>query len=151
MEKQRVRLTYGISERQFKNYIAAAIVKKERASYHLYELLESRLDNVVYRLGFAPTRRAARQMVSHGHILVDGVRVKVPSYQVRPGQAVTIREGSRGKPLFAALSERLKEYEVPPWLSYDHAQYRAELVKQPPLDATAVPFDLTSVIEFYSK
>lgn len=151
LEKQRVRISYGITERQFRNYVREAVESKEKASQHLFELLESRLDNVVFRLGLAPTRRAARQMVSHGHILVNGKRMKVPSYQVKITDTVTVREGSREKGFFVDLADRLEEHKMPEWLSYDQKKFEAKLVKQPPVSEARDSYNLTSVVEFYSK
>jgi len=151
LEKQKVRLTYGISERQFRRYVDEALASKERASQHLYELLESRLDNVVYRLGLAPTRRAARQMVAHGHIFVNGSRMKIPSYQVTKRDVVTIRHQSREKGMVVDLSERLKEFQTPEWLIYDTNKHEGKLVRQPVATEAVAMFDLTSVVDFYSK
>lgn len=151
LEKQRVRFSYGISERQFRNYVNEAVMSKDKSSQELFELLESRLDNVVYRLGLTLTRRAARQMVAHGHILVDGKRMKIPSYKVKEGNLITIREGSKEKGIFVDLSERLKEYQAPEWLSYDQKKQEARLLHQPSISEAAGIYDFTSVIEFYSK
>jgi len=151
MEKQRVRFTYGISERQFRGYVDNAVASKERASQHLFEQLEARLDNVVYRLGLAITRRAARQMVAHGHILVNGKRMKVPSYNVGSKDVITIREGSKNSGLFTDLDERLGEHQIPEWLQYDNKKREAHLLKDPILSEAVMSYDLTSVIEFYSK
>ena len=152
LDKQRVRMTYGINERQFRKYVNQAIESKTRASELLYELLESRLDNVVYRLGLAPTRRAARQMVSHGHILVSGKRVKVPSYHVTADDVITIREGSQDSGLFNTLTEYLEEYKMPEWVQFDMKKRQGSLVSVPSVsNDQTVEHDFTSVIEFYSK
>jgi len=151
IEKQRVRFSYGIPERQFRKYVDKSVVSKDRAPQLLFESLELRLDNVVYRLGFAPTRRASRQMVSHGHILVNEKRMKVPSYKVRKQDVITIRGGSKEKVLFSNLSEHLKEYQIPEWLSYDQNKQEAKLVSEPSASESSGLFDLSSVIEFYSK
>lgn len=151
LEKQRVRFTYGISEKQFRKYVNAAIKSKGVAAEHLFVLLESRLDNVIYKLGLAPTRRAARQMVSHGHILVNGKRMKVPSYNVDQKDVLSIREGSMNKVFFTNLDEQLKEHVTPVWLSHDIKKNEAKLIGEPLADQASLQFDLTSVIEFYSK
>lgn len=114
-EKQKLKRIYGTTEKQFKKYISRAKKAKTETGQALFQLLESRLDNVVYRLGFAPGRAAARQLVSHGHILVDGQKTDIPSYQVKPGQVVSIRPRSlKVQPLATALKK--KEAEVPDWL-----------------------------------
>ncbi len=152
LEKQKARFTYGVSERQFGNYVNAAVAKKGvNAVEMLYKSLESRLDNVVYRLGLAPSRAGARQMVSHGHIVVNGKRVTVPSYAVSEGDAIAIREGSKKSPMFAELGEKLKNREVPSWISFDQEKVEAKIQGSPKAIPSELAFDLGSVIEFYSR
>ena len=152
LEKQRVRFSYGIGEQQFRRYVREAGKQKiQPPSDALFRSLEMRLDNVIYRLGIAPTRRAARQMVSHGHFLVNGVRTTVPSYAVQKGSSITIREGSSTSPLFENLSERLQDRPVPAWLSFDSGTKTASASDFPVRDLASSPFDLVSVIEFYSR
>src|SRR3989338_8248988 len=120
LEKQKARYNYGIGERQFAKYVGEALAKKGvKTDEVLHERLETRLDNVVYRLHLAPTRQASRQMVSHGHILVNGVRVTIPSYNVKVGDKLKIREASAKKILFADLVEKLKDSMPPSWLKFD--------------------------------
>ncbi len=152
LEKQKARFTYGITEKQFARYIKASQaahggVPAER----LYSALESRLDNVVYRLGLAPTRQAARQLVSHGHITVNERKVKIPSYTVRLGDRVAIRQGSRDKGVFRALAERLAEWPVPEWLVLDAATFSGTVKALPAHPQTAGTINFSSILEFYSR
>ena len=151
-EKQKVRNTYGLREKQFSNYVKEASSKSGMNPVErLYENLESRLDNVAYRLGFAVSRSIARQMVSHGHITVNGKRMNVPSYRVAPGDVLAVREGSKAKVLFAGLSERLEKHKTPFWATMDVAQLKGTLASSPKLAEGEVTFNLASVIEFYSR
>lgn len=151
LEKQKVRFTYGITERQLRNYIREVSASKRPGAEHLFELIERRLDNVVYRFGLAPTRRAARQMVSHGHIVVDGKRVTIPSYRVSAPQLITIRAGSRAAALFRDLPEKFKEYNAPAWLSFDLERNEGKVLKEPKLLGTPLHYELAPVLEFYSR
>ncbi len=150
-EKQKARMVYGVGERQFSNYVAKAIATKGSSSDILLRALESRLDNTVTRLALATTRAFGRQMVSHGHILVNGTRVTIPSFSVSIGDKITIREGSKKKPLFAKLDERLATNSVPVWIKADHAKKEWEIVGSPKLTQADVLFDIASVFEFYSR
>src|ERR1035437_1185184 len=120
IEKQKIRFSYGITERQLSNYVEKAThIKGAGTAEKFYEELESRLDNVVYRMGLAPSRRAARQMVSHGHFIVNNHKITIASYEVKPEDVVKVREGSKSKKIFNNLAEKLKEYNAPSWLSFD--------------------------------
>jgi len=150
IEKQRIRFTYGLNEKQFSNYVkSASAAKGAHASQTLREMLELRLDNAVYRMGLAHTRALARQMVSHGHFLVNGSRTKIPSYKIRPGDIITVREGSRGSALFADLDKKLKNYSTPNWLSFDPAKMEG-VVKSKPADVDGF-LNFNAVLEFYSR
>lgn len=153
LEKQKARYTYGLGEKQFANYVKKVMEKKDsKPGSALFGLLEMRLDNVVYRLGLARTRRFARQMVSHGHILLNGKRVTVPSVQVKKGDVISIKKTSSEKPLFENLEERLKEYTLPAWLSFDEKAKEGKVVGVPaPSEQDEAFFDFNSVIEFYSR
>lgn len=151
IEKQKVRLTYGLSEKQFSNYVKRAVDKKtENTADILVQMLESRLDNVVYRLGLAPTRAFARQMVSHGHIYLNGRKVTVPSHNIRQNDIVSIKESSRSKGLFVDLEERLQGYNPPAWLSFDLRKKEAKVQGSPNNEGEEI-FDLPAVIQFYSR
>jgi small subunit ribosomal protein S4 len=152
LEKQRVRFTYGIMERQFKNYVKNVIEKKPaKPEDMLFASLESRLDNVVTRAGFVSTRRLARQVVSHGHITVNGRKVTVPSFNVKIGDIISIREGSLKSPLFATLTEKLKEVNVPNWLKLNPEKMIAEVQGVPKPAPGEVLYDLGVVIQFYRR
>lgn len=151
IEKQKVRFTYGISEKQLSNYAAGAFGTKNPPEV-LHRSLETRLDSVAYRAGFASTRRASRQMVSHGHLLVNGTRITVPSYRVKKGDTITVREGSRTSPLFAHMSSNEGEVRtIPAWLSVDFPTMVAKVEGEPGYVATEIPLDYPAVFEFYSR
>ena len=151
-EKQKARFTYGLSERQFSNYVKEAIAKKSgNAPQLIYEFLESRLDNVLYRMGFAPTRGGARQMVSHGHIRINGRKVDTPSLRTGLGDKIDINPRSLEKPLFANLDDRLKPSATPTWRQLDGPKRTAEIQGAPVLVKSENMFDLNTVIEFYSR
>lgn len=150
IEKQKVRFMYGISEKQFGNYIKESVAQRgEPAIDHLYSLLETRLDNVVYRLGLAHTRRLARQMVSHGHFVVNGKKSTVPSQRVKIGDVVTVREGSKKTKLFDNVTEKMKEYTQPNWLSFNVDTLTGKIAGKP--KNVEGFLDLHTVLEFYSR
>ena len=151
-EKQKARFTYGVSEKQFSKYVNVVMAKKGvNQVEHLLEILENRFDNVVYRLGLASTRRFARQMVSHGHFMVNGRKLNIPSYQVALGDVITVRPGSAKTKLFANLEEKLKTHTTPAWLSFDQEKVVAKVEGAPKLVATDLLFDPKTVLEFYSR
>lgn len=150
LEKQKIRFSYGVSEKQFSNYVKDAVATKGvSASDALYEKLESRLDNVVYRLGLAHTRPLARQLVSHGHVTVNGKKLNVASYQVKSGDVVAVREGSKKSVLFAELDKKLKNYSVPAWLTFDASKAEAKVAGKP--KNTEGFLNINAVLEFYSR
>lgn len=150
VEKQKVRFMYGISEKQFSNYINEAVSHKGTlATDYLFELLENRLDNVVYRLGLAHTRRLARQMVSHGHIVVNNKKVTIPSFSVKVGDVVSVRLGSQKSPMFSDMAKKLKDYTSPNWLSFNIDKLSGVISGKP--KNTEGYLDLNTVLEFYSR
>lgn len=150
IEKQKVRFSYGVSERQLGNYVDVATrVKGTPVADKLYEQLEGRLDNVVYRLGFAGTRRFARQLVSHGHFIVNGKKSTVPSQQVKIGDIISVREGSRKSPVFTDFTTKIKDYTWPNWLKLTPDTLSAEVVAKPKNDEQFLQLD--TVLEFYSR
>lgn len=149
VEKQKIRFSYGITERQLSNYVKASLAKSTNSAEGLYEGLESRLDNAVYRMGLAASRRAARQMVSHGHFIVNNQRVTIPSYQLKSGDIVKIREGSKAKKIFNNIAEKLKEYNPPVWLSFDTGTLEGKILNKPKNTESFI--DLNAVLEFYSR
>lgn len=151
-EKQKARYTYLLTEKTFSNYVKKAMASKGQTVPTLMGLLEGRLDNVVYRIGVATTRSGARQMVSHGHITVDGKKVTIPSYQVSLGEVISIRESSLKKPLFTGVSEKLTAVTPPNWIKVDPAKNQATITGAPSLAGkTDTIFDMNAVIEFYSR
>lgn len=152
LEKQKVRLTYGLSERQFSNYIKVAMAEHgANPTEVLHRLLELRLDNVVYRLGLAPTRRAARQMVSHGHITVNGVKTTIPSRAIRIGDRIAVREGSKSSVMFEGFGERFMERQLPSWLSWNPKAMEGGVMELPTTAANEAAGDLSAVLSFYSR
>lgn len=150
IEKQRVRYSYGLSERQLQNYVRGATHRGGAGvTDKLYERLEYRLDNVVYRMGLAPSRRGARQMVSHGHFTVNGERVTIPSYEVKEGDVVGVREGSKSRKLWGGLAEKFKDFTAPAWVSFDPEKLEGKVLAKP--KNTESFFDLNAVLEFYSR
>ena len=152
IEKQKVRFTYGMNERQFSNEVKKAHSKSgAHAADTLFKNLETRLDNVVYRLGLASSRAAARQMVGHGHILVNGKKVTIPSYVVKIGSTIQVRKGSENAGMFRGLSEKLKGYVVPDWLTVDKDKLAGTVRGEPSRAKSLTSFDIPSVLEFYSR
>ncbi len=151
IEKQKARFSYGITSKQFGNYVKKAVEKKGNSGELLVRILEGRLDNVALRAGFAPTRQAARQLTSHGHLTVNGSIVTIPSYQVKVGDVVGIREGSKKKPLFATLDERLKAVKIPAWLKLNYDKKEITVDGIPHVEQSELLFNVGAVLEFYSR
>ncbi len=152
LEKQKVRVTYGLSERQFRNYVNKALsAHSAKPSDRLHELLELRLDNVVWRLGLTATRRGARQMVAHGHVLVGGKKMRVPSHGLSVGDAISMREGSKDHGVLVGFAENFATRTLPSWLSWDVKSMEGS-VKERPTNASADPAgDLVAVLSFYTR
>lgn len=148
-EKQKVRFTYGLREKQMELVFKKAAKNPGMTGSMMITLLESRLDNVVYRLGFAPSRSVARQLVSHGHILVNGRKNTAPSRLVRQGDAITVRPQSRSAPLLAELPEKLKKYEPPSWLAIEPEKLEGKVLSAP--KDFDMPFDVNLIVDYYSK
>lgn len=150
VEKQKIRFSYGITERQLSNYVKkASFIKGAGTAEKFYEYLESRLDNVVYKMGLASSRRGARQMVSHGHFIVNDKKVTIPSFEVKSGDVVKIREGSKVKKIFDNLVDKLKDYKAPSWISFDVAKMEGKVLDKP--KNTESFLDFNTVLEFYSR
>lgn len=152
LEKQKVRFTYGLSERQFSNYIKEAMLAKGvTPAEMLHRLLEMRLDNVAYRIGLAPTRRAARQMVSHGHLTVNGSKTTIPSRTIRIGDRIAVRDGSKEAALFLTFAEKFMERPLPSWLTWNPKAMEGGVAQLPTKEAADPAGDLVAVLSFYSR
>ncbi len=150
-EKQRLRRIYGLNEKQFRNLFEEAAKKKGVTGTVFLHLLESRLDNVVYRLGIAASRRQARQLVRHGHITVNDRRVDIPSYRVKPGDIVAVHEKSKNLGVIQANVELAKGRKGVPWLEFDAANLKGKFLRYPDREDLALPVNEQLVIEFYSR
>ncbi|MBI5045809.1 MAG: 30S ribosomal protein S4 [Candidatus Niyogibacteria bacterium] len=148
-EKQKMREMYGLREKQFRNYAESAIRQKTHSGKKLIELLESRLDSVFSR-AFAMPRKASRQIVSHGHVLVNGRKVNVSSYSVKAGDVVKIRPQSENKGVFANLDTVLQKYNPPAWLSLDKSKKECKVLNRP-VDEPDLGINVNSIIEYYSR
>ncbi|MDO8742489.1 MAG: 30S ribosomal protein S4 [bacterium] len=150
IEKQKARLTYGLSEKQFRGYVDKAL-RAEVPVQKLFTFLERRLDNALARSGFAKSRSAGRQIASHGHATVNGRRVTVPSILLEPGDVIGLRAASATSPLFAEVTERMKALSAPAWLTVNPEGKSAEVVGEPVYVPGEQVFDLGVVIEFYNR
>ncbi len=153
-EKQKLKNWYGLREKQFKNYVKEVFKKRkegENMADLLIEKLESRLDNVVFRLGFSLSRVQARQFVSHGHFLVNGKKVNIPSYQVRKGDKISLSKKAKEKTIFKNISSVLKKQKLPSWLKIDLEKIEGEVIGRPSFQETAPPAEISSIFEFYSR
>jgi small subunit ribosomal protein S4 len=148
-EKQKAKRLYGIMERQFRNYFKKAASMSGNTGEHLARLLETRLDNTVYRLGFAKTRPQARQMVSHAMFYVNGIKVNIPSYQVKIGDIIEVRPNKKAKKLFNDLSERLKNQTALSWLHREE-DTKGKIVSMPNGEDLKEVYDPKLIVEFYS-
>ncbi len=152
LEKQKARFTYGLSESQFSRYVHEAMEKRGKDSAQsLVARLESRLDNVVYRAGLVKTRRAARQLVSHGHIMVGGRRMNIPSYCVSVGDLISVRPESQTSPLFLGRKEAMLETKTPIWMSVEEGGMSCNIVGNPTVLETELAFSAPIIIQFYSR
>lgn len=148
-EKQRAKFIYGVQEKQFRNTFDKASKKKGITGENLLIMLEERLDNVVYRLGLATTRREARQLVVHSHYTVNGKKVNIPSYQVKPGDVIKVREKSVSSPKFKEIKEM--QVGVPGWLSVDRDKLEGRILADPTRDQIDTPIEERLIVELYSK
>lgn len=151
IEKQKMRFTYGITEKQLSRYVSEATTAGHQPIALLIARLESRLDNVVYRLGLAKTRRYARQMVSHGHIYVNGRRLNVPSYKTVATDVITVREGSKATGMFTVFADTHDAQTIPSWLKFDVKTMTGTVAGVPTYQATDFMFDPEQVLEYYSR
>jgi small subunit ribosomal protein S4 len=150
-EKQKVRRIYGILERQFRNYFEKAAEMKGVTGENLLQLLERRLDNVLYRMGLGSSRSQARQVVLHGHVAVNGRKVNVPSFLVKPGDSVEIRENSKSHKGIQDSLQETGHRAAPPWLEVDAAALKGKITALPRKDDIALPISEQLIVELYSK
>ena len=150
-EKQKLRLYYNVGEKQFSNLFNEASKREGATGTVFLQLLESRLDNVVYRLGIAHTRRQARQFVSHGHILVNGEKVDIPSYRVNPGDELAVAPASRDNAHIKGNVEARRRGKLNPWLEFDADNLKGKFVSRPAREDIIVPVNELQVIEYYSR
>jgi len=150
-EKQRIKYLYGILEKQFRNYFKKAVSKDGPTGDNLLVMLESRLDNTVYRLGLASTRRAARQLVSHKHLLVNNSVVNIPSYILSAGDVIQVRDKSKKNSMFVESMRRIQGDNPLPWLTLDKSKLRGVFDQVPDRDQIIEPVNEQLVVELYSK
>jgi small subunit ribosomal protein S4 len=150
-EKQKVRRTYYVLERQFQRYFDAAESRPGVTGENLLRLLETRLDNVVYRMGFGTSRPQARQLVGHGHFMLNGKPVNLPSYQVRQGDRVEVREGSRKSDYFKVARERMTGAQIPDWLTVEPDRLAGTVSGMPRREQMPQEFNEQLVVEYYSR
>jgi small subunit ribosomal protein S4 len=150
-EKQKIRRIYGVLERQFRKHYSEAIRREGATGDNLIQLLEQRLDNVVYRLGFADSRAQARQLVRHGHFVVNGRRTDIPSFITKPGDTIAVREGSRKREYFQTVGPLLSRRNVGPWLTLDANALAARVVSMPGADQIDAKINPQLIVEFYSR
>lgn len=153
-EKQKLRYIYNLEERQFKNYVEEILAQRgkvEDAAEALIKVLESRLDNVVFRLGFATSRRQAKKLVSHGHILVNDKTINIPSYLVQKGDFIKIKPTKAKKSLFKRLKQILSKQKIPSWLQLDFEKIEGRVVGEPSLKEAALAVEVSTIFEFYSR
>jgi len=150
-EKQKARFMYGIMERQFGNYMTKAFNQSESTGGFLLHQLETRLDNVIYRLGFADSRRQARQLVIHGHFTIGDKSTNIPSYRVKPGDKIAWKESRKQKTYVKAVIQDLPKRPIPEWLELDAAELTANVRRLPDEADLVTTLDTRLIVEFYSK
>ena len=150
-EKQRIKYLYGVLEKQFRNYFKKAVIKKGATGHNLLIMLESRLDNTVYRLGLAPTRRSARQLVSHKHFLVNNKVVNIPSYQLSDGDSIQVRDKSKRFNIFQESMRRIQVDNPIPWLTINKSMLKGSFNSIPEREDIPEPINEQLVVELYSK
>ena len=150
-EKQKAKFMYGVSEKQFRSIFQEANRREGNTGELLVQLLEQRLDNVVYRMGFATTRAFARQLVNHGHVLVDGRRVDIPSYRVQPGQKIEIREKSKNNPQIQRAMELTNQTGIVEWVDVDKEKLFGIFTRIPEREEISIPVEERLIVELYSK
>ncbi len=150
-EKQKAKFMYGVSEKQFRRLFSDANSVQGNTGENLIQLLERRLDNVLYRMGFATTRRFARQLVTHGHILVDGMKVDIPSYRVKAGQKIEVKEKSKNNPQIIRAIELTAQTGIVPWVDVDKDKFFGIFTRIPEREEVVIPVEERYIVELYSK
>jgi len=153
-EKQRIKKHYNLSEKQFKNYVKEVLdtkAKVDDVSSFFIQKVETRLDNVIFRLGWAASRSEARQIVTHGHFVVNGKRTDIPSQRIKINDKITIREGSKSKAIFKDLADKVKKITPPSWLKVNQKTFEVQIIKYPIFDDVQLPGELSVVFEHYSR
>ena len=153
-EKQKLKKWYNVSEMQFKKYVYEVMENKSSevdVASQLIAKLESRLDNIVFRLGWAKSRAQSRLLVTHGHFLVNGRRIDIPSYRVSIGDVISIREGSKETEVLKILPEIMKKYQIPQWLAYDSLKIEGKLSRFPVSEDVQLPSEVSTIFEHYSR
>jgi len=150
-EKQKVRKSYSVLERQFANYFRKAAQHSGMTGVNLLRMLEMRLDNVVFRMGFASSRAQARQLVTHGHFSVNGRPTNIPSFQTKVGDRIEVRENRRGREYFKITSETIKSAQIPEWVSIDAAKLAGTILSEPTREQMPLEFNEQLVVEYYSR
>jgi small subunit ribosomal protein S4 len=150
-EKQKVRKTYSVLEKQFRNYFEKAEQRKGMTGENLLRMLEMRLDNVVYRMGLARSRAEARQLVTHGHFTVNGRPTNIPSFGTKIGDQIEVRESRRGREYFKTAAETVKSAQIPEWVSVDAAKLSGSVLSEPAREQMPMEFNEQLVVEFYSR
>ncbi|MCD6239598.1 MAG: 30S ribosomal protein S4 [Thermotoga sp.] len=150
-EKQTMKRIYGVLEKQFRIYFERASKQRGVTAEILVKMVESRLDNVVYRMGFALSRSQARQLVRHGHFNVNGKKVSIPSYQVKSNDIIEIRENKRNSPIFKEILEIGKERQIPSWIEVDFDKFSGKFDHAPASEEVNLPINIRHVVELYSK
>ena len=153
-EKQKIKNWYNLQEKQFSNYVHDVLKRrnqKEDAGTALIKKLEFRLDNIVFRLGFTPSRKTSRQLVSHGHFLVNNRKVDVPSYRVKKGDIISLHSSSMNKTFLKNILPALKKHKPPSWIKFNAEKLEAEITGEPSLEEASLPGEILTVFEFYSK
>lgn len=150
-EKQKAKKEYGLLEKQFKLTFEKAKKQTGKAGENLLSLLETRLDNTIYRLGFVGSRSQARQMVNHGHFMINGKKVNIPSFQVKPGEVITVRPSSKKSKMFANVEDKVKKAQVPGWINFDAKDLTAKVLHKPDQNDIKSNINTQVIVEYYSK
>jgi len=151
LEKQKAKRTYGLLEKQFKNYYQKAVKKQGNTAELLLQLLEMRLDNVVYRLGLASSRKQARQLVNHGHFAVNNKKVNIPSFQVKAKDIISLKSGKEKTKVFVNIDKNLAKWETPSWIDLNAKELQGKILDKPTLEEIKSQFNPTLIVEFYSR